>query len=129
MANPVPAQCLPGTDRTAGPAQLLTDAEVFNRLKQRDELARLPVLEVLRTAPRSVLITTGLRISQVGLFVLLTTYSLTYLQDLYGKGSGKAAVGLIAVLISSAVGLVEHSRVGRCCGIGSGAGHPIFSAQ
>ena len=98
----------------------LTDAEVFNRLKQRDELARLPVLEVLRTAPRSVLITTGLRISQVGLFVLLTTYSLTYLQDLYGKGSGKAGVGLIAVLISSAVGLVStpgwallSDRVGR----------------
>jgi MFS family permease len=101
----------------------LTDAEVFNRLKHRDELARLPVLEVLRTAPRSVLITTGLRISQVGLFVLLTTYSLTYLQDLFGKGSsgsGKAGVGLIAVLISSAVGLVStpgwallSDRVGR----------------
>jgi MFS transporter, MHS family, shikimate and dehydroshikimate transport protein len=40
----------------------LTDAEFFNRLKQRGERARLPVLEVLRTAPRSVLITTGLRI-------------------------------------------------------------------
>jgi MFS family permease len=38
------------------------------------------------------------------LFVLLTTYSLTYLQDSFGKGSG---VGLIAVLISSALGLVS----------------------
>jgi MFS family permease len=98
----------------------LTDAEIFNRLKQRDELARLPVLEVLRTAPRGVLITTGLRMSQVALFVLLTTYSLTYLQDLFGKGSDKAGVGLIAVLISSAVGLVStpgwallSDRVGR----------------
>ncbi|WP_445164601.1 MFS transporter [Mycobacterium sp. Dal123C01] len=82
----------------------LTDAAVFGRLKQRDELVRLPVLEVLRSRPRNVLITTGLRMSQIALFVLLTTYSLTYLQDSFGKGSG---VGLIAVLISSAVGLVS----------------------
>jgi MFS family permease len=82
----------------------LTDAAVFGRLKQRDELVRLPVLEVLRSQPRNVLITTGLRMSQIALFVLLTTYSLTYLQDSFGKGSG---VGLIAVLISSALGLVS----------------------
>jgi MHS family shikimate/dehydroshikimate transporter-like MFS transporter len=82
----------------------LTDAAVFGRLKQPDELVRLPVLEVLRSQPRNVLITTGLRISQIALFVLLTTYSLTYLQDSFGKGSG---VGLIAVLISSALGLVS----------------------
>jgi MHS family shikimate/dehydroshikimate transporter-like MFS transporter len=95
----------------------LVDAEIFDRLKQRDELARLPVLEVLRSQPRNVLITTGLRISQVALFVLLTTYSLTYLQDSFGKGS---SLGLVAVLISSAIGLVStpgwallSDRIGR----------------
>jgi MFS transporter, MHS family, shikimate and dehydroshikimate transport protein len=95
----------------------LVDAEIFDRLKQRDELARLPVLEVLRSQPRNVMITTGLRISQVALFVLLTTYSLTYLRDSFGKGS---SLGLIAVLISSAIGLVStpgwallSDRIGR----------------
>ncbi|HEY0229554.1 MAG TPA: MFS transporter [Mycobacterium sp.] len=95
----------------------LVDAEVFENLRQRDELARLPVLEVLRTQPRNVLITTGLRLSQIALFVLLTTYSLTYLQESFGKGS---AVGLIAVLISSALGLLStpgwallSDRIGR----------------
>lgn len=95
----------------------LVDAEVFESLRQRDELARLPVLEVLRTQPRNVLITTGLRLSQIALFVLLTTYSLTYLQESFGKGS---AVGLIAVLISSALGLLStpgwallSDRIGR----------------
>lgn len=95
----------------------LDDAEVFERLKRRDELARLPVLEVLRTDSRNVVITTGLRVSQIALFVLLTTYSLTYLQDWFGKGN---AVGLIAVLISSALGLIStpgwallSDRVGR----------------
>lgn len=95
----------------------LTDAEIFERLKRRDELARLPIVEVLRTDSRNVLITTGLRLAQIALFVLLTTYSLTYLQDSFGKGN---AVGLIAVLLSSAIGLLStpgwalvSDRVGR----------------
>ncbi|WP_232069393.1 MFS transporter [Mycobacterium saskatchewanense] len=95
----------------------LTDAELFDRLKRGDGLARLPVLEVLRAQPRNVLISTGLRLSQIGLFVLLTTYSLTYLQDSLGKGS---EVGLIAVLISSGLGLIStpwwamlSDRIGR----------------
>ncbi|MEB4210163.1 MFS transporter [Mycobacterium sp. 94-17] len=95
----------------------LTDAETFERLKRRDALARLPIVEVLRTDSRNVVITTALRLSQIGLFVLLTTYSLTYLQDSFGKGS---AVGLIAVLVSSALGLLStpgwallSDRVGR----------------
>ncbi|WP_205869367.1 MFS transporter [Mycobacterium colombiense] len=95
----------------------LTDAEIFERLKRRDELARLPIVEVLRTDSRNVVITTGLRLSQIGLFVLLTTYSLSYLQDSFGRGS---AVGLIAVLVSSALGLLStpgwallSDRVGR----------------
>ncbi|CQD04358.1 integral membrane transporter [Mycolicibacterium conceptionense] len=80
-------------------------------------MARLPVLEVLRTQPRNVLITTGLRFSQIALFVLLTTYSLTYLQDSSAAGS---QVGLTAVLIASAVGLIStpawallSDRIGR----------------
>jgi MFS transporter, MHS family, shikimate and dehydroshikimate transport protein len=95
----------------------LADAEIFERVRKNDEVARLPVLEVLRSQPRNVLITTGLRLSQIALFVLLTTYSLTYLQESFGKGSG---VGLIAVLISSALGFIStpgwamlSDRVGR----------------
>ena len=40
----------------------------------------------------------------IALFVLLTTYSLTYLQDSSSAGS---QVGLTAVLIASAVGLIS----------------------
>ncbi|WP_218952301.1 MFS transporter [Amycolatopsis anabasis] len=82
----------------------LADAEEFTELKRRRETARLPVVEVLRTQPREVLLTTGLRLSQIALFVLLTTYSLTYLQDVFGKDS---QVGLVAVMIASALGLVS----------------------
>ncbi|GAS85939.1 major facilitator superfamily MFS_1 [Mycolicibacterium brisbanense] len=94
----------------------LTDAEVFTRIRDRGEVVRLPVLEVLRTQPRNVLITTGLRFSQIALFVLLTTYSLTYLAD----SEAGSQVGLTAVLIASAIGLIStpawamlSDRVGR----------------
>ncbi|TVT13652.1 MHS family MFS transporter [Amycolatopsis acidiphila] len=81
----------------------LEDAPEFQAVKQRNEVARLPVVEVLRTQPKNVLLTTGLRLSQIGLFVLLTTYSLTYLQGTFGKQS---QVGLVAVMVSSALGLI-----------------------
>ncbi|ORA33959.1 MFS transporter [Mycobacterium aquaticum] len=94
----------------------ITDAEVFTRVRDRGEVVRLPVLEVLRTQPRNVLITTGLRFSQIALFVLLTTYSLTYLAD----SEAGSQVGLTAVLIASAIGLIStpawamlSDRVGR----------------
>lgn len=82
----------------------LSDSAVFRQVRERGEVARLPVVEVMRTQPRNVLLTTGLRLSQIALFVLLTTYSLTYLQDLFGKDS---QVGLTAVLISSAIGILS----------------------
>lgn len=82
----------------------LTDSPAFEEVKQRNEIVRLPVLEVLRTQPRNVLLTTGLRLSQIGLYVLLTTYSLTYLQGPFGKHS---QVGLFAVMVCSALGLLS----------------------
>ncbi|SFK85148.1 metabolite-proton symporter [Amycolatopsis sacchari] len=82
----------------------LEDAPEFRELKQRDDLARLPVLEVLRTQPKNVLLTTGLRLSQIALYVLLTTYSLTYLQGTFGKHN---QVGLVAVMVASALGLIS----------------------
>ncbi|MEU4314263.1 MFS transporter [Nocardia sp. NPDC024068] len=95
----------------------LTDARIFDRLREDGAVARLPVVEVLRTQPRNVALTTGLRLSQIGLFVLLTTYSLTYIQDEFDKDS---PVGLVAVLIASALGLLStplwsrlSDRVGR----------------
>ncbi|MFF3574446.1 MFS transporter [Nocardia jiangxiensis] len=109
----------------------LTDAEVFERLRRDGAQARLPVIEVLRTQPRNVLLTTGLRLSQIALFVLLTTYSLTYLDTVFGKGS---QVGLIAVLISSALGFLStpgwallSDRVGRRPLYLFGAGAGVFA--
>ncbi len=91
----------------------LTDAEVFTEVRDRGEVARLPVLEVLRTQPRNVLITTGLRFSQIALFVLLTTYSLTYLQDSSAGGQSGRPDG--------SLDRVGH-RPGQYAGMGNAVG-------
>ena len=95
----------------------LEDAPEFRALRESGAVARMPVVEVLRTAPREVLITTGLRLSQIGLYTLITTYGLTYVAQKLGKAS---SAGLLAVVVVSALGLlttplwaVLSDRVGR----------------
>ncbi|MEJ2866821.1 MFS transporter [Actinomycetospora sp. OC33-EN08] len=95
----------------------LEDAPEFTTLRSERQVARLPIVEVLRTAPRAVLLTTGLRLSQIGLYVLITTYGLTYVTQTLGRGS---TAGLTAVVVVSAIGLVTtplwailSDRVGR----------------
>jgi MFS transporter, MHS family, shikimate and dehydroshikimate transport protein len=95
----------------------IQDAPEFRALRERGAVAKLPVVDVLREAPRNVLITVGLRLSQIALFVLLTTYGLTYIAGELGKAS---SAGLIAVVVSSALGLattplwaILSDRIGR----------------
>ncbi|MCD2197928.1 MHS family MFS transporter [Actinomycetospora endophytica] len=95
----------------------LEDAPEFRALRQEGAVAKLPVVEVLRTAPREVLLTTGLRLSQIGLYTLITTYGLTYVAQKLGKAS---SAGLLAVVVVSALGLATtplwallSDRVGR----------------
>jgi metabolite-proton symporter len=95
----------------------LEDAPEFVALRERDAVVRMPVVEVLRTAPREVLLTTGLRLSQIGLYTLITTYGLTYVAQKVGKTS---SAGLLAVVVVSAIGLATtplwallSDRVGR----------------
>ena len=95
----------------------IQDAPEFRALRERGDVARLPVVEVLRAAPRNVVLTTGLRLSQIALFVLLTTYGLTYIAGELGKAS---SAGLLAVVITSALGLattplwaILSDRIGR----------------
>ncbi len=95
----------------------LEDAPEFRALREQGTVLRMPVVEVLRTAPREVLLTTGLRLSQIGLYTLITTYGLTYVAQKLGKTS---SAGLLAVVVVSAIGLATtplwgllSDRVGR----------------
>ena len=95
----------------------IVDAPEFVALRESGDVARMPVVEALRGSTRSVVLTTGLRISQIALFVLVTTYGLTYISQTLGKDS---SAGLLAVVITSAIGLAStplwayvSDRVGR----------------
>jgi MFS transporter, MHS family, shikimate and dehydroshikimate transport protein len=95
----------------------LDDAEVFVRAKQENALARWPLVEVLRTHQKNLWLTAGMRLSQIGAYVLYTTFGLSYVGQHFGNGSN---VGLVAILIASAIGLVStplwavlSDRIGR----------------
>ena len=95
----------------------LDDGVVFTQVQQRDELARWPLLEVVRTERKNLWLTAGMRLSQNGGYTIYTTFGLTYVAQHFGTHN---SVGLTAILISSAIGLVStpawallSDRVGR----------------
>ena len=96
----------------------LPDPKVFTDARDRGELSKRPIVEVLRTERRNVFLTIGMRIAQNSLYVLATTFALTYLTQT-GSGASPNA-GLTAVIVASAIGLVStplwailSDRVGR----------------
>ncbi|WP_338051915.1 MFS transporter [Pseudonocardia acidicola] len=95
----------------------LDDPPVYQQARRLDEIPRRPVVEVLRTRRRNLWLTIGMRMSQNALYVLCTTFALTYLAH---GGAADAGAGLTAVIIASAIGLVStplwavvSDRVGR----------------
>ena len=56
----------------------LAESPVFERMKRGKAEARLPVIEVLRQYTRPMLLATGARLAENGLFYIYTTFSLTY---------------------------------------------------
>jgi MFS transporter, MHS family, shikimate and dehydroshikimate transport protein len=95
----------------------VADPPVFQQARARAELVRRPIVEVMRTHRRNLWLTIGMRMSQNALYVLCTTFALTYLS----KGSTvDPGAGLTAVVVASAIGLVStplwavlSDRVGR----------------
>ncbi|MGH3423111.1 MAG: MFS transporter [Nocardioidaceae bacterium] len=76
----------------------------FARLREANKTAPMPVAEVLRTEGRAVILTTGMRISQNAVYYIFTVFALVYIADSVG---GDSSVGLTAVMIASALGLVS----------------------
>lgn len=95
----------------------LEDAPVFARTRDAGQLVRQPLVEVFRAHQRNLWLTTGMRVSQIGVYTLYTTFGLSYLQRYFGASSN---LGLTGVLVVSVVGLVStplwaalSDRVGR----------------
>src|SRR6185295_19504194 len=56
----------------------VVEPPVFTRLKESGAGARLPILDVLRSHPRNVVLAMGARIAENGAFYLYTVFVLTY---------------------------------------------------
>jgi metabolite-proton symporter len=88
------------------------ESPVFEQAKAAGKIERLPVLAVLRKQPRNVLRAAGLRFAENSTFYIHSTFVLTYGTTQLGMERGDL---LLAVIISSAVGLVSLPFYGWAC--------------
>jgi len=76
----------------------LAESPVFARLKSRKGEARTPVIEVFRRYLKPMLLATGARLAENGLFYIFTTFSLTYVATQLKLDRNMALNGLLVQL-------------------------------
>jgi len=81
----------------------VAESPVFERLKRRKAEVGMPVIEVLRRHARPMLLATGARLAENGLFYIFTTFSLTYVATQLKLDRNIALNGL---LVASACSLL-----------------------
>jgi MFS transporter, MHS family, shikimate and dehydroshikimate transport protein len=95
----------------------IMESPAFRRVQESGTEANMPILDVLRTYPKNVLLAMGMRIAENGTFYILTAFVLTYVVQEVGLEQN---VGLTGVIIAAAIGLATipfygalSDRVGR----------------
>jgi MHS family shikimate/dehydroshikimate transporter-like MFS transporter len=95
----------------------IMETPAFLQVKETRTEAPMPILDVLRTYPKNVLLAMGMRIAENGTFYVLTVFVLTYIVE---ELKLEQTTGLIGVLIAAAIGLFTipffghlSDRVGR----------------
>jgi len=95
----------------------LLETPAFLQVQESRTEARMPIIDVLRTYPKNVLLAMGMRIAENGTFYIITAFVLTYITEQVGLES---SVGLTGVIIASAIGLAAipfwgslSDRIGR----------------
>jgi MFS transporter, MHS family, shikimate and dehydroshikimate transport protein len=76
------------------------ESPAFSRVRESGTEARMPIVDVLRTYPKNVLLGVGSRIGIDATFYILAVYSLTYITANLGLPQ---SVGLIAISIAAFV--------------------------
>ena len=87
------------------------ETPLFARLTARQEVARVPVAEVIRRHPKEILASAFLRMSEQAPFYIYTTFALTYIKKDLGQGESLA---LGAVSVAAAVELSSSPRSAAC---------------
>jgi MFS transporter, MHS family, shikimate and dehydroshikimate transport protein len=95
----------------------IMETPAFLQVKETRTEAPMPILDVLRTYPKNVLLAMGMRIAENGTFYVLTVFVLTYIVE---ELKLEQTTGLVGVLIAAAIGLFTipffghlSDRVGR----------------
>ena len=95
----------------------ILETPVFSQVKETDTVIETPVLEVVRSQPRNLLVAIGARFSENGNAYIIQTFTLTYVATQLGMSDN---VALRGVLIASAIGIFTiplfgalSDRVGR----------------
>ncbi len=95
----------------------IMESPAFRRVQESGTAAQMPILDVLRTYPKNVLLAMGMRIAENGTFYILTAFVLTYVVKEVGLEQG---AGLRGVIIAATIGLATiplfgalSDRVGR----------------
>ncbi|WP_233451861.1 MFS transporter [Rubrobacter xylanophilus] len=95
----------------------LLETPAFQRVKETRTEARMPIIDVIRTYPKNVLLAMGMRIAENGTFYVLTVFVLSYVAGELGLDQ---SVGQIGVIIAAAIGLLTiplfgalSDRIGR----------------
>ncbi|MFL5992328.1 MAG: MFS transporter [Rubrobacteraceae bacterium] len=95
----------------------IMETPAFLQVKETRTEAPMPILDVLRTYPKNVLLAMGMRFAENGTFYVLTVFVLTYIVE---ELKLEQTTGLVGVLIAAAIGLFTipffghlSDRVGR----------------
>jgi len=95
----------------------LLESPAFEQVKESGTEADLPIIDVVRTYPKNVLLAMGMRVAKNGPFYILTGFVLSYVTAELGLAEN---VGLVGVLIAATISLVTvplfgvlSDRVGR----------------
>jgi MHS family shikimate/dehydroshikimate transporter-like MFS transporter len=87
----------------------LLETPAFQQVRESGTEASMPILDVLRTYPKNVLLAMGMRIAENGTFYVLTVFVLSYVA---GELALDRNVGLIGVLIAATIGLLSTPLFG-----------------
>jgi MHS family shikimate/dehydroshikimate transporter-like MFS transporter len=95
----------------------IVETPEFHRMKESGTEAKRPLVDVLRSHPRELLMASGTRVANNGLFYIMSVFVLSYGTGQLGLSEDQVLTG---VMIGSAIGLVSipafgalSDRVGR----------------
>ncbi|GAA1844791.1 MFS transporter [Brevibacterium marinum] len=73
----------------------------FAQAKEKDDIAKFPVADMLRSQWRRLLLATGVKISQNAIFYILTVFTLTYVGESLGMSDDVALGGVMVACVIS----------------------------